>query len=99
MNFRERVRKALTCRKCKKEINETPFCPFCGASQGDSSRANRTTRGNGQGTVFRLPNGKWRAEVTIGWDEGGRQAEKGIVKTKSGFKLKREALAALTELK
>jgi integrase len=89
--------KALTCRKCKKEIEDTPFCPLCGASQGDSGRVNRT-RGNGQGSVFRLPNGKWRAEVTLGWDEVDGK-KKRIVKTKSGFKLKREALAALADLK
>ncbi|SMC38042.1 tyrosine-type recombinase/integrase [Papillibacter cinnamivorans] len=54
----------------------------------------RRTRGNGQGTVFKLPNGKWRAEVTLGWDEHRR-----IVKTKSGFKTKKEALTCLPELR
>jgi integrase len=55
-------------------------------------------RGNGQGTVYKLPNGKWRAEVTIDWREiDGKK--KRIYKTRSGFKLKRDALAAIQEMK
>jgi len=56
------------------------------------------TRGNGQGTVFKMPNGKWRAEATIGWDELENGKKKRIIKTKSGFKLKKDALAALPDL-
>jgi integrase len=31
----------------------------------------RSKRGNGEGSIFPLPNGKWRAEVTIGWTAEG----------------------------
>jgi len=55
---------------------------------------NTRTRGNGQGTVFKMQNGKWRAEITLGWDGNKR-----IVKTKSGFLRKRDALAAMPELR
>lgn len=55
-----------------------------------------TKRANGEGTAFKMPNGKWRAEVTLGWDvtqlPDGTEKKTRIVKTKSGFKMKREAL-------
>jgi integrase len=67
------------------------------------ANSNRRTRANGQGTVFKMPNGKWRAEVTLGWndikDRDGKVIKRTrIVKTKSGFKLKKDAIAALSEL-
>lgn len=66
-----------------------------------SKRAPRT-RGNGQGTVFKMPNGKWRAEITRGWREvraaDGTTRKKRIVKTKSGFKFKRDAIAAISDM-
>lgn len=33
----------------------------------------RSKRGNGEGSVFQLPNGKWRATITIGWTDGKRR--------------------------
>lgn len=47
-------------------------------------------RVNGMGSVYRLPNGKWRAAWTIGYNKGKR-----IYKTKSGFTTKKEALLFL----
>lgn len=58
----------------------------------------KRTRANGEGTVFKLPNGKWRAEVTLGWEEVNGK-KKRIVKTKSGFKRKSDAIAYLSVLK
>jgi site-specific recombinase XerD len=58
----------------------------------------KTRRGNGEGSVFRLPNGKWRAEVTLDWIEKDGK-KKRITKTKSGFELKRDALAYIPILK
>ena len=54
--------------------------------------ANRV-RANGQGTVFKLPNGKWRVEKSV-YQNGV------MVKriTKSGFKFKREATEYLNKL-
>jgi len=62
------------------------------------------TRGNGQGTAYKLPNGKWRAEYTLGWDitrdekTGVEISRKRVYKTKSGFKTKRDALAYIGTL-
>ncbi len=59
-----------------------------------------TKRANGQGSVFRIGKNKlWRAAITIGYvtDENGKK--KRIVKTKSGFAKKADALAALETLK
>lgn len=33
----------------------------------------RSKRGNGEGSIFPLPNGKWRATVTIGWTADGKR--------------------------
>jgi integrase len=57
------------------------------------------TRGNGMGTVYKLPSGKWCAEVTLGWrkTEGGEY--KRIMRRKKGFKTKKEALEYLPTLK
>jgi integrase len=43
-----------------------------------------------------MPNGKWRAEVTLGYDS---ETKKRVNKIKSGLKTKREALEYLTILK
>lgn len=60
-------------------------------------------RANGEGTIFKLPNGKYRAEKVLGWDAiilpDGTQKKKKHVKTKSGFKLKRDAQTWLDAFK
>lgn len=48
-------------------------------------------RGNGQGSVYKLANGKWCAERTLGYDADGRRK----TKKKSGFTTKKEALTYL----
>ncbi|MEG2857237.1 MAG: tyrosine-type recombinase/integrase [Clostridia bacterium] len=66
---------------------------------------NPRVRANGQGTVYKLPNGKWRAEVTLGWEKikdaetGEEKKGRRITKTKSGFKLKRDAVEYLSTLR
>lgn len=62
-------------------------------------KRSRRMRSNGEGTVFKMPNGKWRAEVTLGWEKQPGKPDKRIVKTKSGFKLKKDALAYISTLK
>ncbi len=52
-------------------------------------------RGNGTGSVYRLPNGKWRAVVTIGYTAKGKR----ITRSRSNFRTKKAALAALPGLK
>lgn len=52
-------------------------------------------RGNGQGSVYRLSNGKWRAEWTVGYDVDGKRKSK----RKGGFTTKKEALAYIEAAK
>ena len=93
----------MNCRKCKKEISQdSKYCNYCGTKQEYEKSSKR--RGNGQGCVFKDSNGKWKAEVTLGYDE--ETDEKGdIIKlkrkkaTKSGFDTKKDALEYLPQLK
>lgn len=89
----------MQCRSCHREMPDTPFCPFCGTEQAPVR--SKRTRGNGEGTAYKLSNNKWRAEVTLGWEAASENGEMGrrIVRTKSGFKTKKEALAYLPTLK
>ena len=50
----------MICRKCKADVPDGPYCSQCGAKQA-VSRQNTKSRGNGQGSVYRLPNGKYIA--------------------------------------
>lgn len=89
---------ATNCIRCHRQIQATPFCPFCGAKQ--ERKRGLKTRGNGQGTAYKR--GKtWTARVVIGWrTEGDKHLP--VWRTKGGFKTKNEALAAcpgLLELK
>lgn len=53
--------------KCGREIPEGAlFCPWCGRKQGPRTQK-RKSRGNGLGSVYRLPDGKWCACKTVGW--------------------------------
>ena len=86
----------MNCRKCKREIVDgSKFCNFCGAKQ-EYEKSTRK-RGNGEGTVFKMPDGRWMAEVTLGYDEvDGKMKRKKA--TKTGFATKKEALAYIPQL-
>lgn len=78
----------MICKKCKQEIPDgSIYCNHCGRKQISESKKGKKIRGNGQGSVFKLPNGTYRAVVTLGYFDGKR-----IQKTKSGFKSKKDAL-------
>lgn len=96
----------MDCIKCKKPLPDGAlYCPFCGRKQ--NGEKHRRQRGNGLGTVYKLPNGKWRAEKVVGWETlplpegsppGTMPKKKKITVTASGFTTKRDALAALPSL-
>lgn len=85
------------CRKCHAELPDAArFCPACGTKQ-DISRKPKS-RGNGTGSVYKLPNGTWiaikvlRREI----DEQGKSHR--VTVSKSGFRTKKEALLYLPNL-
>ncbi len=87
----------MICRKCKVEIwDDSIFCSKCGSKQGTTQRTK--SRGNGQGSVFQLPNKTWIATRVIGYTigEDGKKHKQTV--SKSGFRTKREAVAYLPTL-
>lgn len=92
----------MLCRKCKKEIPDNSiYCNFCGTKQ--TSDRPLKLRGNGQGCVYKEKNGKWKAEITLGYDK--KELPDGSTKllrkkaTKTGFATKKEALEYLPQLR
>lgn len=88
----------MKCRKCKKLLPaDSKFCNYCGQSQ-KNTKQNPRVRGNGQGSVYQLANGKWKAAVILYYymDENGKEHKKTASKT---FIRKKDAVAALAELK
>ena len=87
----------MICKKCKAEIPDASnFCCICGVKLTVSARSTKK-RGNGQGTVIKLPNGKYKAIVTLGYYLENGQMHRRIA-TKTCVK-KTDAFAAIPELK
>lgn len=87
----------MTCRKCKTELPKgAKFCHECGAKQ-DITRKPKG-RGNGTGTVYQLPNKTWIALRTVAIIPTDSGKVRRVTRSKSGFKTKKEALAALYTL-
>ena len=89
------------CRKCKRETPaDARFCPWCGVSLEPPKYTRRPrTRPNGAGSAYRR--GKyWTAQVVVGWklSEDGKKARP-VVRTRGGFKTKRDALEFCPVLK
>ncbi|MBO5019254.1 MAG: tyrosine-type recombinase/integrase [Clostridia bacterium] len=91
----------MLCRKCKKEIPDNSiYCNFCGTKQIIYRSAK--SRGNGQGSVYKEKNGKWTAEITLGYEK--KEMPDGSTKllrkrtTKKGFSTKKAALEYLPQL-
>ena len=90
-------------QKCKKAAPEgAAFCPWCGKKLHPPARKTKS-RGNGLGTVYKLPNGKWCAEKTVGWivdplPEGSPPEavpHRRRVPVKRTYSTRKDALAAL----
>lgn len=84
------------CKKCGLDLpDEFNFCPACGRPVVKHRSTKK--RGNGQGTVIQLPNGKWKALVTLGYytDEQGKRHLKRRCQT---FQKKTDAINSLSKL-
>lgn len=87
----------MICVKCGREVPDMPFCGICGWRQ-EKAPPVKHKRGNGQGSVYKLPSGKYKAVVTTGYyvDDQGRTRRH----TRSQvFATKKDAVAALPGLK
>jgi integrase len=88
----------MLCVKCGVNIpDESIFCNMCGKKQVTQKQGGKKTRGNGQGSVYKLKNGKWRAAKTLGYytDDNGNVRRSVI--TKSTFTTKKDAVKWLAE--
>lgn len=85
------------CIRCYKDIDDTPFCPYCGARQQRARRSVKA-RPNGTGTAYKR--GKtWTAQVVLGYDVDEDLKLHKITRTKGGFKTKTAALEYCAVLK
>lgn len=94
----------MQCKKCNKSLPDgSKFCCYCGAKVSPPESKYRRTRGNGQGTVFLGRDKTYWAQYTVGWEpyvaKDGAIKHRRKVLTRSGFKTKKDALAALEKLK
>lgn len=98
----------MTCRnpKCGAELPENAnFCPRCGKKVQLSPRKTKS-RGNGVGSVYKLPNGKYVAEKTLGYIADplppdappGTKPHKRRIKVTRQFDKKKDAVEALPKL-
>lgn len=86
----------MNCSKCASEMPQNAlFCPFCGRPVNYTR--NRKKRGNGQGTVIKTDNGKYKAIITLGYwhDADGHRHRKAKTKV---FDKKADAVAALATM-
>lgn len=86
----------MICRKCRQEAPDGAFCIHCGTRQQPPAHPPKR-RGNGQGSVVTLRNGRYKAVKVIGWyvDENGKKQRRVVTKT---FEKKKDAVAALPTL-
>jgi integrase len=83
----------MICIRCHKDVPDAPYCCLCGSSQQSAPRRVKS-RGNGQGSVYRLPNGKYAAVKTVGYylDDDGKRHRKTVSKQ---FTRRRDAVNAV----
>ncbi len=82
----------MICKKCHQDVPDGPYCNQCGAKQAADGRRPKS-RGNGQGSVYKLQNGKYIAcKVKFYVGEDGKTRRKYATKC---FDKKKDAVAAL----
>lgn len=85
----------MECARCKADVpTGASFCPWCGKKVQSKERTRRV-RANGQGTVYKMPNGKWRAKKIIRVENipgSDPPKSRNIVVTRSDFARKVDAL-------
>lgn len=84
------------CKKCGSALPETAnFCPHCGKPV--QPIRGKKKRGNGQGCITQMPNGKYKVRVTIRYftDEEGKRHRESRCQT---FVRKTDAVAAVSKL-
>ncbi len=88
----------MNCPKCKAELADgSKFCHICGKPlQGTTRNARR--RGNGEGSVYKR-GPTWEAAVVIAYRLDGKGKAQPVRRTKGGFRTKKEALAAIPDLR
>ncbi len=95
-----------TNKKCGAELPlDAVFCPYCGHKVKKDPKK-RKSRGNGLGTVYKLPNGKYAAERTVGWivdplpkdSPPGTKPHKRRIKVTRQFERKKDAMEAVLTL-
>ena len=87
----------MICSKCHAEMSENWLvCPFCG--RPINYTPTKKKRGNGQGTILKLNNGKYKAIVTLGYylDEEGTLHRRTASKT---FVKRSDAVSSIPALK
>lgn len=87
----------MICIKCGADVPTMPFCGACGWNQ-KKPVPQRTKRGNGQGSVLKLDNGKYKAVVVLGWYTGEDGKLKRRTRTRT-FERKKDAVAALATMR
>lgn len=87
----------MICVKCGADVPTMPFCGACGWRQKKAPPV-KHKRGNGQGSVVKLPDGRYKATVVLDYyvAEDGRKRRHTRSKI---FELKKDALAAIPGLK
>ena len=87
----------MICVKCGAEVPDYPYCGACGWQQ-KKPVPQRTKRGNGQGSILKLDNGKYKAVIVLGWYTGEDGKLKRKTRTRT-FERKKDAVAALATMR
>lgn len=86
-------------KKCAAELpDDAVYCLRCGRKQIQEKKTR--TRGTGMGTAYRRTGSEtWTAEYTVGWKKTKDGKRRRIIRSKSGFATKKEALEYIDTLK